>query len=155
MALLTTSRGSQNVQCSEFIFSYNDTMKDVNGVVKTFGSVYTDAGNFEIIKLPPGAQIVGGDLVVETQGANGGANAYTINLGTSGSAAILLSATDLKGAVNARTPLLLTTLTGANSTLTGLDIRMAVTSATANVTAGKWRITVLWKLDGRVTESNV
>lgn len=153
MALLQQTRGSQPLQVSEFIFSFNDTMKDVNGAVKTFGSVYTDAGNFEIIKLPPGAQIVGGDIVVETQGV--GPTAYTINLGTSGGAAILASAFDLKGAVNARTALLLTTLTGATSTLTGLDVRMAVTSSVANATAGKWRITVLWKLDGRTTESNV
>ena len=153
MALLQQTRGSQPLQVSEFIFNYNDTMKDVNGAVKTFGSVYTDAGNFEIIKLPPGAQIVGGDIVVETQGV--GPTAYTINLGTSGGAAILASAFDLKGAVNARTALLLTTLTGATSTLTGLDVRMAVTSSVANASAGKWRITVLWKLDGRTTESNV
>lgn len=153
MALLQQTRGSQPLQVSEFIFSFNDTMKDVNGAVKTFGSVYTDAGNFEIIKLPPGAQIVGGDIVVETQGV--GPTAYTINLGTSGGAAILASAFDLKGAVNARTALLLTTLTGATSTLTGLDVRMAVSSTVANATAGKWRITVLWKLDGRTTESNV
>lgn len=153
MALLQQTRGSQPLQVSEFIFNFNDTMKDVNGAVKTFGSVYTDAGNFEIIKLPPGAQIVGGDIVVETQGV--GPTAYTINLGTSGGAAILASAFDLKGAVNARSALLLTTLTGATSTLTGLDVRMAVTSSVANATAGKWRITVLWKLDGRTTESNV
>lgn len=153
MALLQQTRGSQPLQVSEFIFNFNDTMKDVNGAVKTMGSVYTDAGNFEIIKLPPGAQIVGGDIVVETQGV--GPTAYTINLGTSGGAAILASAFDLKGAVNARSALLLTTLTGATSTLTGLDVRMAVTSSVANATAGKWRITVLWKLDGRTTESNV
>lgn len=153
MALLQQTRGSQNLQVSEFIFNFNDTMKDVSGVTKTLGSTYTDAGTFDIIKLPPGAQIVGGDIVVETQGV--GPTAYTINLGTSGGAAILASAFDLKGAVNARTALLLTTLTGATSTLTGLDVRMAVTSSVANATAGKWRITVLWKLDGRTTESNV
>jgi hypothetical protein len=153
MALLYAARGSQPLQVSEFIFNFNDTMKDVSGVTKTFGSVFGDAGNFEIIKLPPGAQIVGGDIVVETAGV--GPTAYTINLGTSGGAAILASAFDLKGAANARTALLLTTLTGATSTLTGLDIRMAVTSTVANASAGKWRITVLWKLDGRVMESNV
>lgn len=153
MALLQTTRGSQNLQVSEFIFSYNDTMKDINGVTKTFGSVYTDAGTFDIIKLPPGAQIVGGDIVVETQGA--GPTAYTINLGTAGGAAILASAFSLAGAANTRTALLLTTLTGSTSTLTGADVRMAVTSTVANATAGKWRITVLWKIDGRATESNV
>jgi hypothetical protein len=151
MAKLIAARGSQNVQCSEFIFSFNDTMKDVAGVEKTFGSTYTDAGNFEIINLPVGAQIVGGDIVVETQGV--GPTAYTINLGTSGGAAILASAFDLKGAVNARTALLLTTLTGATSCNTGLNIRMAVTSSVANATAGKFRITVLWKLDGRMQEA--
>lgn len=151
MPLLTASRGAQYVMASEFIWNFNDTMKDVAGVTKTFGSVFGDAGNFEIINLPPGAQIVGGDIVVETQGV--GPTAYTINLGTSGGAAILLSATDLKGAVNTRTALLLTTLTGATSTNVGLNIRMAVTSSVANATAGKWRLTVLWKMDGRQNEA--
>lgn len=151
MAKLVAARGAQPVLCSEFIFNFSDTMKDINGVEKTFGSVFGDAGTFDIINLPPGAQVVGGDIVVETQGV--GPTAYTINLGTSGGAAILASAFDLKGAVNARTALLLTTLTGATSNNTGLNVRMAVTSSVANATAGKWRITVLWKLDGRVTEA--
>lgn len=148
MALLYAARAAQYVVSSEFIFNFNDTMKDINGVTKTFGSNFNDAGTFDIINLPPGAQIVGGDIVVETQGA--GPTAYTINLGTSGGAAIYASAFDLKGAANARTALLLTTALGSN---TGLNIRMAVSSTVANATAGRYRITVLWKSDGKANEA--
>lgn len=151
MALLYAARGAQYVMSSEFIFNFNDTMKDINGVTKTFGSNFNDAGTFDIINLPPGSQIVGGDIVVEAAGV--GPTAYTINLGTSGGAAIYLSAFDLKSAANTRTALLLTTLTGATSSNTGLNVRMAVSSTVANATAGKYRITVLWKMDGRVNEA--
>lgn len=148
MAKLHATRGAQYVMSSEFIFNYNDTMVDINGVTKTFGSVFGDGGTFDIINLPPGAQIVGGDIVVETQGV--GPTAYTINLGTSGGAAIYLSAFDLKSAANTRSALLLTTALGSN---TGLNLRMAVTSTVANASAGKFRITVLWKMDGRQNEA--
>jgi hypothetical protein len=151
MPLLYAARGAQYLLSSEFVFNFNDTLKDINGVVKTLGSTYTDAGTFDIINLPAGAQIVGGDIVVETAGV--GPTAYSINLGTSGSAAIYLSAFDLKSAANTRSALLLTTLTGANSSINGLNVRMAVTSSVANATAGRWRITVLWKIDGKVNEA--
>lgn len=151
MARLYPTRGSQPLQTSEFTFNFNDTAADsVSGTVKTFGSVYTDAIVLDCIKLPPGAQIVGGDLVIETAGV--GPTVYTAALGVEGNTACYLAATSLLAAANTRTALLLTTALASN---TGKDIRLTIASTVANATAGKFRITVLWKLDGRVYESNV
>jgi hypothetical protein len=156
MALLATTRGSQNVQASEFVFAFNDTMKDVNGVLKTFGSTIADlTATFEVIKLPPGAQIVGGDLVVEKQGV--GPTGYAVSIGTSSSATAILASSSILAADNTRYPF--PPASGASTAMlasnTGLDVRIAVAGTAAAATAGKVRVTLLWKLDGRTTESNV
>ena len=65
MALKTATRGAQRPLHAEFIVSFNDTMVDVNGVTKTFGSVFGDQGTFEIVKMPVGARIVGANLLVD------------------------------------------------------------------------------------------
>lgn len=148
MAKLFATRGAQYLMCSEFIFNFNDTITDINGVVKDFGTTIASAPVADIIKLPPGTQIAGGDVVVETQGV--GPTAYTIDLGVVGATTAFASAFDLKGAVNARTALL---LTGLNNTYTGKDIRLTMVDSVAAATAGKWRISALWKLDGRQNEA--
>lgn len=145
MAVLKATRTSQDVLCAEFIFNFNDTAVDsVTGASKTFGSVYTDAIILDCINLPVGAQILGGDLVVETQGA--GPTAYTVKLGTAASDAIYLGATSLLTAANTRTALLLTSPLGSAD---GSPIRLTIASTVANATAGKFRISVLYKKDGR------
>lgn len=145
MAVLKAQRTSQDVLCAEFIFNYNDTAVDsVAGTSKTFGSVYTDAIVFDCINLPTGAQIVGGDLVVETQGV--GPTAYTLALGVAGNTACYLAATSLLTAASTRTALLLTAPIASNA---GANIRATIASTVANASAGKFRITVLYKIDGR------
>lgn len=145
MAKLLAARTSQNLQEAEFTFNFDDTIADINGVTKTFGSVYTDAPVAQIINLPEGAVIVGGEAVVETQGV--GPTAYTISLGDSASATRYLSAFDLKGAVGARTAL---TLTGFRTTE---NLRLTMTSTVANATAGKATIRVLFVLAGKANET--
>lgn len=146
MALIQATRGAQPVMSAEFDFSFNDTMKDVNGVTKTFGSVYTDAGVFDAINLPLGAVVVGGELIVETAGV--GPTAYTAAIGHSGNATAFLAATDLKTAAR-------TALTGlglqAND---GKNVRVTIASTVANASAGKFRVRVNYTIDGRVTEVN-
>lgn len=145
MAVLKATRTSQDVLCAEFIFNYNDTAVDsVAGTSKTFGSVYTDAIVFDCINLPTGAQIVGGDVVVETQGA--GPTAYTLALGVAGNTACYLAATSLLTAAQTRSALLLTSPLASSA---GANIRATIASTVANATAGKFRITVLYKIDGR------
>lgn len=141
MALKTATRGAQNIQSAEFTFAFNDTMRDVNGVVKTFGSVFGDQGTFEVIPMPVGSVIVGGELIVETAGV--GPTAYTVSVGTSASPTNILAATSVLA--TGRTP-----LTGlgllAND---GSNIRITIASTVANATAGKVRVRVSYTIDGK------
>jgi hypothetical protein len=146
MALLKATRTAQYPLVAEFVFNYNDTMVDINGVTKTFGSVYTDAGTFEVIPMPVGAIIVGGELIVETAGA--GPTAYTVSVGNSSSATAYLAATSVLSA--GRTAL---TGLGYNSVANaGGNVRIAIASTVANATAGKVRVRVAYTLDGRAQE---
>ena len=148
MPLIQATRGAQPVMSAEFAFSFNDTMRDVNGVVKTFGSVFGDAGVFDAINLPLGAVVVGGELIVETAGV--GPTAYTAAIGHSGSATAFLAATDLKATAGTRVA-----LTGlglqAND---GKNVRLTIASTVANASAGKFRLRVNYTIDGRITEVN-
>ena len=148
MPLIQATRGAQPVMSAEFAFSFNDTMRDVNGVVKTFGSVFGDAGVFDAINLPLGAVVVGGELIVETAGV--GPTAYTAAIGHSGSATAFLAATDLKATAGTRVA-----LTGlglqAND---GKNVRVTIASTVANASAGKFRLRVNFTIDGRITEVN-
>lgn len=148
MALKKATRGAQKVMSAEFVVNFDDTMVDVNGVTKTFGSVYTDAGTFEAINLPQGAVIIGGDLIVETQGA--GPTAYTMSVGNSGSATAYLAATTLLSSAGTRTALTGLGL-GSND---GKNVRVTIASTVANATAGKFRVRVEYVIDGRVEEVN-
>ena len=148
MAKLIASRTAQWPLVAEFTFNYNDTMTDVNGVTKSFGSTFGDAGTFEVIPMPPGAVVTGGEVIVETAGA--GPTAYTINVGTSASATAFASAVDLKSA--GRTALTLTSPLACND---GKNIRIAIASTVANATAGKVRVRVSYTIDGRASEVQV
>ena len=146
MALIQATRGSQPVMSAEFVFSSNDTMKDVAGVTKTFGAVFTDAGVFEAINLPAGAIVVGGSLTVETAGV--GPTAYTAAVGNVTNPTQFLAATDLKAI--ARTP-----ITGLGlSALDGKNVRVTIASTVANATAGKFRLRVDYVTDGRIVDVN-
>jgi len=146
MAKLTKARSAQYPLVAEFVFNFNDTMLDINSVEKSFGSVFGDAGTFEVIPLPPGAVIVGGELIVETQGV--GPTAYTVSVGNSSSATAYLAATDLKAASGTRTALTGLGL-GSND---GKNVRIAIASTVANASAGKARVRVMYTIDGRANE---
>ena len=148
MALKQATRGAQPVMSAEFDFSFNDTMKDVAGVTKTFGAAFADAGVFDAINLPLGAVVVGGELIVEAAGV--GPTVYTVAVGHSAAAAAFLAATDLKAAAGTRVA-----LTGlglqAND---GKNVRVTIASTVANASAGKFRLRVNYTTDGRITEVN-
>lgn len=148
MALKKATRSAQKVMSAEFVVNFDDTMVDVNGATKTFGSVYTDAGTFEVINLPQGAVIIGGDLIVETQGA--GPTVYTMSVGNSGSATAYLAATSLLSSSGTRTALTGLGL-GSND---GKNVRVTIASTVANATAGKFRVRVEYVIDGRAEEVN-
>lgn len=142
MAVKIATRGAQNVQSAQFVVNYNDTMLDVNGVSKSFGSTFTDAGTFEVLKMPLGAVIVGGDLIVETAGV--GPTAYTISVGTSASATNILAATSVLATGR-------TALTGLGLLSNdGSNVRITIASTVANATAGKFRVRVEYVIDDKV-----
>jgi hypothetical protein len=153
MAKLVGARGCGYVKSAEFIFNFNDTAVDaVTGVTKSFGSNFNDAIIFDCINLPVGTQLLGGGLVVETQGV--GPTAYTVKLGIPGNDAVYLAATSLLTAAGTRTdlPLVLSYLGGLGSNA-GANLRMTIASTVANATAGRFRINLTYKLDGQVMEA--
>ena len=144
MAKLTKSRAAQVPLVQEFVFSFGDTVVDVNGVEKDFK---TFGGNpvFEMFTLPVGAVVLGGDIVVET--AYAGTTAATISLGDTESATKYANAVSMMAAANTRTALALTdVITG------GVDVRATLALTVANATAGKVRVRIEYTIEGRANE---
>ena len=141
MAKLIATRGQQYPLVAEFTFNFDDTMVDINGVVKDFktvGSTVVDA-----IKLPQGAVVIGGDVITES--AATGSTAYNISVGDATSTTRYLSATDKTSA--GRTAL---TLTGYVSN--GEQIRVTVNPTVATATGGKFTVRVMYIVRNRVNE---
>ena len=141
MAKLRATRGLQTALHAEFTFNFNDTMVDVNGVLKDFKTV--GSAVFDVINLPTNAIVVGGDVVTET--AVTGSTAYNISVGDSGSATRYLGATDRVSA--GRTALVPTGYVGA-----GENLRITVAPTVADATAGKVTVRVSYIIRNRVTE---
>jgi len=153
MAKLIAARTAQYPLIAEFVFNHNDTMVDVSGVTRTFGSTLADltaAAVFEVIPLPVGAVVCGGELIVETAGV--GPTGYTVAVGisTSGSEAIYLAASSLTAAANTRYQLLLSRQLGSTD---GKNIRITFAGSAAAASAGKFRLRVMYTLDGRMNET--
>lgn len=147
MALLKAARGAQWPLMAEFTFNYNDTAVDsVSGTTKTFGSTYTDLIVFDAIPLPTNANVIGGEIVVET--AYAGSTVATVSVGDSASATRYASAVDMKTA--ARTALTLTGYRGA-----GENIRLTLNTTAANASAGKVTVRVLYTVQNRANETQI
>lgn len=145
MALKKITRAAQWPLVAEFTASFSDTAKDaVTGAVKGFGTTAAENLILDAIALPQGAVVCGGEVIVETQGV--GPTAYTVKLGVAGDDACFLAASDLLAAANTRYPLLLTKQLAAND---GKDLRLTMASTVAAATAGKFRIRVMYTIDGR------
>lgn len=145
MALKKITRAAQWPLVAEFTASFSDTAKDaVTGAVKGFGTTAAENLVLDAIALPQGAVVCGGEVIVETQGA--GPTVYTVKLGVAGDDACFLAASDLLAAANTRYPLLLTKQLAAND---GKDLRLTMASTVAAATAGKFRIRVMYTIDGR------
>ena len=145
MALKKITRAAQWPLVAEFTASFSDTAKDaVTGAVKGFGTTAAENLVLDAIALPQGAVVCGGEVIVETQGV--GPTAYTVKLGVAGDDACFLAASDLLAAANTRYPLLLTKQLAVND---GKDLRLTMASTVAAATAGKFRIRVMYTIDGR------
>ena len=179
MAILKRSRTAQYPLVQEFVFNFDDGMANLTALngssveangranVTDFGSgaatvglltglthVPSAFGNtyyFEIMSLPVGAQIIGGDVQVEV--AYAGPTAATISLGDSSSGTLYASGVDLK--TLGRTALTIpaeVTGAGAVKAAAGLDVRMTLNYTVAQATAGRVRVRVMYTLDGRMNE---
>lgn len=138
MAKLNAARGAQYPLMAEFTFNFNDTIKATDGVVKALNAALVA----DLIELPQGAVVVGGEIVVET--ADSASTTYTLSLGDSASATRYANAVSLKSA--ARTAL---TLTGFRATE---PIRATVAVSGSAPTAGKATVRVLFTIAGRINE---
>lgn len=144
MTKLLAARTAQNVLEAEFTFLTTDTMLNTLGVERAFGVVTASTPTFDVINLPDNANVVGGELVVETVSNDSGTS--TVSVGDSGSATRYLGATTIKTA--ARTALVPTGYRGA-----GENIRLTFANNTGDATAGKVTVRVLFTIQNRANET--
>ena len=179
MGILRRNRVVQYPLVAEFVFNFNDAMAPIpggingpkvdqvpNSPVVDFGSgvapspmpsnVSWSSGIaqtnvFEIMSLPQGAQIIGGDLQVEV--AYLGPLTATLSLGEVGNAVLYLPATSVE-AVGRTAITIPAELTGAAeiNAAAGLDIRATLALGTGAATAGRIRVRVMYTIDGRGME---
>lgn len=142
MAFLRASRGVQFPLVAQFDWTYADTAANTSGV--TQGLKATGAGPFDVINLPTGAIVIGGELTVNTASNDSGATA-SVAVGDSANATRYLSATSVKTA--GRTALTLTGFKGA-----GENLRITVVNTNGDATAGSYSLRLLYVIDKRAHE---
>ncbi len=140
MALLKASRSAQWPLVATFKFDITDTFVDIAGVTKAFSAA---APVFDIINLPSGAIVVGGQMMVTT--VSDDSSTATLAVGDSVTANRYMAATSIKSAASTAF-----TLTGYEPA--GLNLRVTLANAGANATVGTVRINVLFILSGRANE---
>lgn len=141
MAKLLKARTAQYPLTASFTFNYSDTMVNAAGSEVSFN--VTGSPVFKAIPLPPGAIVVGGEMVVET--AYNTTGAATVAIGDATTANRYLAATSVKAA--GRTALV---PTGFRST--GEDLQLTLALADTAGTQGKVTINVTYIQDGRANE---
>jgi hypothetical protein len=141
MATLKKTRVSKKVKYASFVFDISaaDNMVDVNGVSKTFAA----GGAFDVIPLPLGTKLVGGDITVRTVSNDSGT--ATLAVGDENSATRYLGATNIKAA--ARTSL---ALTGA--VWPGKSLRITVANQNGDATTGVVEVNIMYVTDGAADE---
>ena len=142
MAKKTATRGAQYPLVAEFTFDVLDTMKNAAGTDDGFATV--GAHVHDVILLPSGATVVGGEVVTET--AVSGPTAYNVSVGDATVAARYLAVTDHVSAK--RTALVPTGFVGG-----GEQIRLTVTPTVAAATAGKITVRVQYVIRNRMNET--
>lgn len=147
MAKLKATRSAQYPLVAEFSFNFNDTMDDVNGVTRDFGSlaggsVALTAYVFEVIPLPPNAVVIGGDITTEVAFDTAGLD---VLVGDSVDTDRYLASSDVKAA--GRVALVPTGFRGA-----GENLRITVSTDDA-CTTGKATIRVQYIIKDRAQEN--
>lgn len=140
MSALTATRSAQHISWASFTFNLVDTMVNTAGASQAFSAA---AGIFDAIKLPYGAKVVGGAMVVET--VSNDSSTATLKVGDSVSDNRYMAATSIKAA--ARTGFSPTGYHGL-----GEDLRITLANAGGDATAGKVTIEVMYVIDSRADE---
>ena len=143
MALKKATRTAQTVLAAEFKWTYADTMLNVAGVEKDFGkTTVADTNAFDVIQLPPGAIVVGGEVTRDTAFDTAG---YDIKVGDATDDDRYLTEADLKA--KGTTPLVPAAFVNSD----GSPIRLTI-QCDDECTAGSATLRVLYVIDGRVSE---
>lgn len=141
MAKLNPARGAQYPLVAEFTFNFDDTMVDTSGASKDFATVGDNV--FDVINLPVGAVVTGGEVVTET--AVAGSTAYNVKVGDSNDDDRYLGATDRVAAGR-------TALVPTGYVSVGEQIRVTVSPTVAAATAGKVTVRVQYIVRHRTNE---
>lgn len=142
MTTLLKQPTGQYVLSSTFAFTVSDAMLNTSAVLTNFKA--SSATVYDILNLPPNAQVVGGDLVVLTVSNDTGTS--TLSVGDSASATRYLGATNLKAA--ARTALVPTGYQGL-----GEALRITIANQNGDATTLVARVTVQFIIDSRGNEN--
>lgn len=142
MSTLIATRSSQRLQVASFTWNFDDTMLNTAGVSKDFGLLNTSATSFDVINLPRGAIVTGGQLMVHTAFDTA---SYAVIIGDSSTANRFLATADRKAV--ATTALVPTSFRNT----TGLNIRMEITNADV-CTTGKATLIVQFVVEGKADE---
>lgn len=141
MSVLKMTRGAQWPLIAEFTLNFDDTMADINGASKDFGLTNVAETAFDIINLPYGAVVVGGDVVAETVFDTA---SWSVKIGDSTTADRYLGATDRKAVGR-------TALVPTGYVSDGGSIRLTLTNADV-CTTGKATIRVMYTIRNRTNE---
>lgn len=141
MAKLNATRGSQYPLVASFEASFGDSMVATDGVEK---ALFTAGGVFDAIQMPQGAEVIGGELVVDV--ASDDTGTATVSIGDATDDTRYGATEDLKSA--ARVAL---DLTGYVNTL-GENLRLTIANANGDAAAGKFHVNVMYVVRDRVNE---
>lgn len=151
MATIKKTPGAQTVLAADIQLGYTTGGSDgvaSDGMLATNGAVVlvsaAAATVFDVLNIPVGAQVIGGDLNKITAVAT--TATATVAIGDSAVANRYLAANDLKA--QARVALV---PTGYISL--GEPLRLTIANADGTGTAGKFKVTIMYTMTGRITEN--
>lgn len=143
MANLQKTRGVQYPLVAEFTLNFNDTMANSSGVSKNFGSsTVAETNSFDVINLPYGAVVIGGEWVTETAFDTAG---WDLTVGDAVTGNRYLASTDVKSAGR-------TALVPTGYVSDGGSVRISVQCDDA-CTTGKGTLRVMYTIRGRSHEA--
>lgn len=142
MAKLSITRGAQYPLVAEFTFSFDDTMANTAGASKDFGkTTVAETNSFDVINLPYGAVVTGGEVVTETTFDTAGLD---VAVGDATTGNRYLASTDVKAAGR-------TALVPTGYVSDGAAVRVSVQCDDV-CTAGKATVRVFYTIRNRINE---